>query len=105
MGTILRPGANWWGDTVGFFNGTEWSPPNGTTNIDDAVAGIKTFQGGPFVPPGPVPPGNMAHLSVPDVEPGNINMVVNIADVFLVVLAFQGNPYPFGPADVDGNCP
>jgi len=47
----------------------------------------------------------MAHLSVPDVEPANINMVVNISDVFLVILGFRGNPYPFGPADADGNCP
>lgn len=40
-----------------------------------------------------------------DVDPGNINLVVNINDVFAVVTAFGGNPYPFGPADADGHCP
>ncbi len=82
-----------------------WTPPQGSTNIDDAVAAIKTFQGGAVVPPGPIPPGNVAHLSVADVEPGNINTVVGFNDVLTVVLAFQGDPYPFGPADADGNCP
>ena len=105
--TILKPGAKWWGDTVGFFDGaeSEWTPPQGATNIDDAVAAIKTFQGGQVVPPGPIPPGNVAHLAVADVDPGDINAIVNFNDVFTVVLAFQGDPYPFGPADADGNCP
>ena len=89
------------GDTVGIFNGVEWTPPNLTTNIDDAVAIIKTWQGGPVV----APVGNVAHLSVADVDPGDINTVVNFNDVFIVILAFQGNQYPFGPANADGNCP
>lgn len=106
VATILKPGGGkWWGDTVGFFNETEWTAPQGVTNIDDAFVAIKTFQGGQVVPPGPIPPGNVAHLSVPDIEPGNINTVVNFADVQRVLLAFQGEEYPFGPADADGNCP
>ncbi len=52
-----------------------------------------------------MPPGTMAHLSVPDIEPGNINTVVNFADVLILIKAFQGDVYPFGPADVNGNCP
>ncbi len=44
-------------------------------------------------------------LSVSDVGPGNINTVVNFANVFILIKAFQGETYPFGPADPDGNCP
>ena len=58
-----------------------------------------------MVPPGPIPPGNVAHLSWADVDAGNINSVVNIADVQFLIKAFQGEPYPFGPANADGNCP
>ena len=75
------------------------------TIIDGAVAAIKTFQGGQVVPPGPVPPGNVAHLSVVDLDPGDTNTIVNFNDLFTVVLAFQGHRYSFGPADVNGNCP
>ncbi|MCH8150558.1 MAG: thrombospondin type 3 repeat-containing protein [Planctomycetes bacterium] len=105
VATILKPGGKWWCDTVGIFNGTEWTPAQGVTNIDDAVAAIETWQGGQVVPPGPIPPGTVAHLSVPDIEPGNVNTVVNFADVQRILLAFEGEMYPFGPADADGNCP
>ncbi|MCH8241692.1 MAG: hypothetical protein IH897_03650 [Planctomycetes bacterium] len=85
--TIDQPdGSRWWGDTVGFFNGVEWTPPQGTTNIDDAVAVIKTWQVKPGAP----------HRSVTDVEPQVLNRVVNFNDVFFVILAFQGEFYPFG---------
>ena len=73
--------------------------------VDDDVAGIKTSRGGQFAPPGPIPPGNVAHLSVPDVDPGDTNTIVNFNDVFTCILTFQGEAYPFGPADADGNCP
>ncbi len=75
------------------------------TNIDDWVAAIKMFQGAQVEPPGRIPPGNIAHLAVADVDPGDVNTIVNFNDVFTVVLAFQGDMYPFGPADADGNCP
>ncbi|MCH8147545.1 MAG: thrombospondin type 3 repeat-containing protein, partial [Planctomycetes bacterium] len=42
--TQLKPGVKWFGDAVGIFCGVDWEPPNGTTNIDDTVAAIKTFQ-------------------------------------------------------------
>ena len=89
--TIDQPGGGkFWGDTVGFFTGTEWTPPQGIVNFDDVVAVNKTFQGAFGAP----------HVSVSDVEPQFINRVVNINDVFRVISAFQGNPYPFGcPAD------
>ena len=89
--TIDQPGGGkFWGDTVGFFTGTEWTPPQGIVNFDDVVAVNKTFQGAFGAP----------HVSVSDVEPQFINRVVNINDVFRVISAFQANPYPFGcPAD------
>ena len=100
--TVPRPTeGRWWGDTVGVFDGAVWTPPQGVNNIADAVVAITTFQGGQVV----APTGNVAHLSVPDVEPGNINTVVNFADVLILIKAFQGEVYPFGPADSDGNCP
>ena len=89
--TIDQPaGGKFWGDTVGSFTGTEWTPPQGVTNIDDAVAVIKNWQAEPGAP----------HASVADVEPQFINRVVNFNDVLFVIFAFQGDPYPFGcPAD------
>ena len=100
--TAARPATGrWWGDVVGVFDGTSWTPPQGVANIDDAVVAIRTWQGGQVI----APTGNIAHLSVPDVEPANINTVVNFADVLILIQAFQGQPYPFGPADAAGNCP
>ncbi|MCH7995017.1 MAG: hypothetical protein IIB57_11320 [Planctomycetes bacterium] len=88
--TIDQPSdGNFWGDTVGAFNGAEWSPSQGVPNIDDAVAVIKTWQQADGSPPS----------TVTDVEPQFINKVVNINDVFFVILAFQGDPYPFGCPD------
>jgi len=85
--TINQPiEARWWGDTVGSFNGTEWTPPQGVTNIDDVVAIIRGWQVKPNAP----------HNSVTDVEPQVLNRVININDAFQVILAFQGDPYPFG---------
>ena len=89
--TIEQPGGGkFWGDTVGFFTGTEWTAPQGIVNIDDVTAVNKTFQAAFGAP----------HVSVSDVEPQFINRVVNFNDVFAVISAFQANPYPFGcPAD------
>ena len=102
--TALQPGSGrFWGDTVGFFDGVEWTAAQGVSNITDALVAINTWQGGQVV--APVPGSTIAHLSIADVEPGNINTVVNFADVLILIRAFQGNMYPFGPADADGNCP
>jgi|GEM_PF-2518695 len=91
--TQLKPGVKWHGDAVGIFDGLAWTPPNGATNIDDAVAAIKTFQN---------PSGfNATHVSVTDVHPNlngaQINKIVNIDDVFVQILGFKGLEYP-GPA-------
>ena len=40
--TALQPGGGkFWGDTVGFFDGIEWTAAQGVSNITDAVAAIK----------------------------------------------------------------
>ena len=96
--TSLQPAeGKFWGDTVNDFNGVEWTAPNGVTNITDVVVAIRTFHGGAVV--APIPGVPIAHLSVVDVDPGNINLVVNFDDVFKLVQAFIADPYPFGPAD------
>ncbi|MCH8150270.1 MAG: hypothetical protein IH987_20220, partial [Planctomycetes bacterium] len=89
--TIDQPsGLRFWGDTVGFFNGTEWTLPQGIMNIDDALAVIHTWKGLPGAP----------HASVTDVEPQVLNRIANFNDVLIVLFAFQGDFYPFGcPAD------
>jgi len=90
--TQAKPGVKWHGDCVGFFDGAAWTPPNLVTSIDDAVAAIKTFQD-PSA-------SNATHLSVTDMVPNlngtQINLVVNIGDVFSIILGFQGQEYP-GP--------
>ncbi|MCH8243720.1 MAG: PQQ-dependent sugar dehydrogenase [Planctomycetes bacterium] len=92
LDTQAKPGVKWHGDTVGFFDGMKWTPPNGTTSIDDAVAAIKTFQDPSAF--------NATHLSVSDVHPNldgtEPNLIVSIADVFVIILGFQGLEYP-GP--------
>ncbi|MCH7925218.1 MAG: hypothetical protein IIC51_06760 [Planctomycetes bacterium] len=76
-------------------------PPQAAVNIDHAVAAIKTWQRGQVI----VSVGVVAHLSVADMEPGDINAVVNFNDVFVIVVALTGHPYPFGRTDVAGPYP
>ncbi|MCH8150252.1 MAG: hypothetical protein IH987_20120, partial [Planctomycetes bacterium] len=75
-----------WGDTVGEFVD---SPPQGTTNILDVVAAIRNFQ-----VQAPFPP-----LSWVDMEPQVPNGIVNINDAFKIIIAFRGEPYPYGCPD------
>jgi len=106
------PGKSW-GDVVGSFDpvADKWTPPDGLVSINDAVAAIKTFQNPSLVGPGcGTPPCNATHVSVTDVHPagfplqpwGTPNQVVDINDVFAIILGFQGNAFP-GPQL--GNCP
>lgn len=85
LNTIARPGLKKWGDVVGSFDGTKWSPPQGTVNIDDAVAAIKKFQGEPTAAP-------MIWIDVVGEAP---NFVANFEDVLFLIKAFQGDDYPF----------
>jgi len=91
MQTTPQPGGNkFWGDTVGFFNGTFWTAPQGAVNVDDVVGTIKTWQqadGAPEIPR-------------TDVQPQEPNRIININDAFTIIRAFQGQRYPYGcPGD------
>ena len=87
--TIDRPAPKFWGDTVGFFNGEEWTAPQGGTTIDDAVAALKSWQMA----------AGSAEAPRTDVVPQEPNRIVNFNDVLFEILAFQGNPYPYGCPD------
>ncbi|MCH8149259.1 MAG: hypothetical protein IH987_14960 [Planctomycetes bacterium] len=103
--TQAKPGAKWMGDVVGTFSGApdnKWSAPNLTVNADDFVAAIKTFQNPNAL--------NATHLSVTDMEPlqngTQINLKVNINDVFAIIQGFQGFEYNEGQGGPDlTQCP
>ena len=89
--TIGQPVDNkFWGDTVGVFDGSIWTAPQGVTNFDDVNAAIKTWQEA----------AGAAVIPRTDVEPQEPNRVTNFNDVLFEVFAFQGDFYPFGcPGD------
>ena len=89
--TIRKPGVKWWADCIGFFNGLNWTPPNGNPAIDDTVAIIKTWQN--------LNANNAAPTPVVDLHPQVPNRVVNYNDVLQSIFAFQGNQYPYGCPD------
>ncbi|MCH8146838.1 MAG: hypothetical protein IH987_02455, partial [Planctomycetes bacterium] len=82
----------WLGDCVGQFTGPPdnvWTDPNLVVNIDDAVAGIKTFINSNGF--------NATHLSVTDIHPvlngAQMTLIVNINDVLLIIAGFQGKTW------------
>ncbi len=88
--TIHQPTPKQWGDTVGSLVGGTWSAPNGTVNTNDFLAALQKFQNLATAP----------HAAVVDVQSVSstdpcLNRVTNIADVFLLIQAFQGSAYPF----------
>lgn len=88
--TIHQPTPKHWGDTVGSLVAGLWSAPNGTVNTNDFLAALQKFQNLETAP----------HTAVTDVQAVSstdpcLNRVTNIADVFLLIQAFQGNAYPF----------
>ncbi len=93
--TQAKPGVKWIGDAVGSFTGAlgippnVWTAPNSVVNADDFVAAIKTFQDPNAL--------NATHLSRTDMEPlqngTQINLLVNINDVFVIILGFKGEEY------------
>ena len=90
IATIAQPAPKFWGDTVGGFVAGAWEAPNGVVNANDFVAALQGFQVLASAP----------HVSVTDVQRGSasdpcLNRSTNFADVFLLIKAFQGEPYPF----------
>ena len=90
--TMAIAGGKWLGDCVGQFTGPPanvWTNPNLVVNIDDAVAGIKTFINSNGI--------NATHLSVTDIHPvlngDQMTLIVNINDVLLIIAGFQGKTW------------
>ena len=91
--TIAWPDPKYWGDVVAELatGNAGWTPPNEVVNITDVQAAVNGFEG----------VNNPADTWV-DVEPEVPDGDVSMADVHLIVLAYQGDPYPFGdPAQCD----
>ncbi len=80
-----------WADCVGTFDGVVWSSPQGIVNFEDVTAALLTFSDADAF--------NATHVSITDVEPQTPNHLVNINDVFTIILAFKGDSYPFGCPD------
>ncbi|MBI4717137.1 MAG: hypothetical protein HY763_04975 [Planctomycetes bacterium] len=91
VSTNPRPSPKFWGDAVGIYDGARWTPPNGLVNINDVYTIAQTWVG---VEPQRPHPAVSDIMGTSATDPC-LNGVVNIADVFLELKAFQGNPYPF----------
>ena len=125
VSTIARPGSNYWADGVGplgYFCGGDpqglpcdpegdpcptgqpcvqlWQPADGFTNFNDVTAAVFAFE---RFPGKLVPHVTWVDLHGNDFGDATVdppNLVINFSDIQHIVLAFQGNPYPFSdPAD------
>lgn len=73
-----------WGDIVGQYGQTGWTPPDGVVNISsDAVACVDAFKGLSTAP----------LTECADLEPEIPDYVINITDIMMVVDAFKGFLY------------
>ena len=85
------------GDTVSDCSTYPCGPANGRVDIIDVVAILTAFGD----------PSNLTKLRG-DLEPGCLDLTINITDVLAAVTAFQGIPYPFAPTAPDpclSKCP
>ena len=90
VSTIAQPGPKYWGDVVGELEEGGWTAPNGVVNMDDVMAGVQRFRQLETAP----------HLTWVDIDPEIPDAVLNFTDIFRIVQAFKGEPYPFSdPAD------
>lgn len=80
-----------WGDTMEDFTTTPPGPPNGSADIIDVLAIVYRFQSAP---------GSIRKARA-DLEPGCLDLVINISDVLQGVNGFLGVPYPFTPTAPD----
>ena len=88
--TIRRPATKCWADCVGAWDGSQWSPPNGVVNMDDVMAAVFCFK----------QVENRPRRTWMEVDDEGVNMVVNFADIQMIVQGFKGQPYPFSdPAE------
>ena len=90
--TTPKPQGKAWGDLIGSFDGTEWTPPNFLVNVNDVMAMIR------FLTDKPAP-----HITVVDLAgaaPTYTNFIVNATDLQMVLEGFGGKSFP--PAALTG---
>jgi hypothetical protein len=78
-----------WGDAVGEFTGTEWSPADGVVNFNDISAVVDRFKDLPSAPP----------LAWCDNYPESPDGVISFDDISQTVDAYRGLPCPFDGPD------
>jgi len=88
--TIFLPTLNLksWGDICGVNNGSEWTPPNQFTNVNDVLAILAYISGAAIKPQFTV--ANLQAISSAD---SCLNAFVNTADVLISVRAIAGDSY------------
>ena len=85
-----------YGDIIGNCTVTPCTPPGGPpVNVDDILAVLEVFSS----VPGAIRKGRA------DLEPRDLDRVINITDALEVIRAFSGLPYPFVPPSVSDPCP
>ena len=79
-----------WADTVGFYTGTEWTPPDGVVDVIDVMAILDKFQNLATAPP-------IEWVDLVGVGPTGIgcdpDQLIDILDAMVAVDAFQGVSY------------
>ncbi|MHC5109612.1 MAG: DUF7901 domain-containing protein, partial [Planctomycetota bacterium] len=83
---LTLPTTDVWGDVAGGVDAGVSQPPDGTANLGDVQLIIKRWQGESFAPP----------INWCDIDGDPPNAIVNLADAFAAVIAFQGGTYPYG---------
>ena len=91
LATTLQPEPKYWGDAVGMFDGSKYTPPNGVVNYDDIQAAVKYFIAGGVG-------GGIPHLCQVDLAPQVPDQVLNFTDIQKLVDAFKSEYYPYGNA-------
>ena len=101
--TALKPrDTSHWADCVGEFTNGQWTPSDGFVNFHDTSAVVRAFQRVPGVPWPEVSWVDIHGADFGDPTTDPPNGLANFGDIQYIILAFQGNPYPFcDPA----NCP
>jgi len=106
VGTILRPGALYYGDVVGKGTGnlpplSGFTPPNGVVNVTDIQAYILTAQGTSS------PSTHTTWVDLHGLGDGSPpNFLTNVSDLQRIKFGFEGQPYAQSPDQLDpADCP
>lgn len=93
VATIALPSNNnkLWGDVTGAFDGLSWPAPDAFSNVHDVLAVLARIGG---VAPILVSFERANVQAISAIDPC-LNAFVNTADLFIVVKAVAGDPYPF----------